>query len=76
MFLEQFYEDAKDAGRPYNHFRAGIAPRSLLCVRKKRILFFLRNGSKGLTHEIIYFVITCQGMRDPKVELDLNISNF
>ena len=33
------YEDEKDAGRPYDHFRGGIAPRSLLCVRKQRIPF-------------------------------------
>ena len=29
----------KDAGRPYDHFRGGIAPRSLLCVGKRRMVF-------------------------------------
>ena len=29
----------KDAQRPYDPFAGGIAPRSLLCVRKRRFLF-------------------------------------
>ena len=34
------YEDnRKDAQRLYDHFAGGIAPRSLLCVRKQRISF-------------------------------------
>ena len=31
----------KDAQRPYDPFAGGIAPRSLLCVRKRRISFSL-----------------------------------
>ena len=34
-----FYEKIKDAGRPYESFPPSIAPRSLLCVRKRRNLF-------------------------------------
>ena len=29
----------KDVQRPYDPFAGGIAPRSLLCVRKRRLLF-------------------------------------
>ena len=35
-----FYDNKKDAQRPYDHFAGGIAPRSLLCVRKQRFLFY------------------------------------
>ena len=35
----RFYDNKKDAQRPYDHFAGGIAPRSLLCVRKQPILF-------------------------------------
>ena len=34
-----FFGNKKDARRPYNHFGGGIAPRSLLCVRKLRFPF-------------------------------------
>ena len=34
-----FYENKKDAERPYDHFAGGIAPRSLLCVWKRTISF-------------------------------------
>ena len=34
-----FAKTKKDVGRPYDHFRGGIAPRSLLCVGKRRIVF-------------------------------------
>ena len=37
-----FYDNKKDAQRPYDHFRGGIAPRSLLCVRKQMISFFIK----------------------------------
>ena len=38
-FFLWFYENKKDARRPYDHFGGGIAPRSLLCVRKQRFPF-------------------------------------
>ena len=34
-----FCENKKDARRPYDHFGGGVAPRSLLCVRKRRFPF-------------------------------------
>ena len=34
-----FYDNKKDAQRPYDHFAGGIAPRSLLCVRKQAFSF-------------------------------------
>ena len=34
-----FFGNKKDARRPYDHFGGGIAPRSLLCVRKRRFPF-------------------------------------
>ena len=34
-----FFGNKKDARRPYDHFGGGIAPRSLLCVRKQRFPF-------------------------------------
>ena len=35
-----FLGNKKDAGRPYDHFPLSFAPRSLLCVRKRRIPFY------------------------------------
>ena len=34
----------KDVQRPYDHFRGGIAPRSLLCVRKQAFSFFIKHA--------------------------------
>ena len=34
-----FFENKKDARRPYDHFPLSFAPRSLLCVRKRRFPF-------------------------------------
>ena len=34
-----FFGSKKDAGRPYDHFPLSFAPRSLLCVRKRRFPF-------------------------------------
>ena len=39
VFFWCFLETKKDARRPYDHFGGGIAPRSLLCVRKRRFPF-------------------------------------
>ena len=39
VFFICFFGNKKDARRPYDHFGGGIAPRSLLCVRKRRFLF-------------------------------------
>ena len=37
-----FFGNKKDARRPYDHFGGGIAPRSLLCVRKRRFLVWAK----------------------------------
>ena len=39
VFFCVFFGNKKDARRPYDHFGGGIAPRSLLCVRKRRFPF-------------------------------------
>ena len=39
VFFCVFFGNKKDARRPYDHFGGGIAPRSLLCVRKQRFPF-------------------------------------
>ena len=39
ILLFLFFENKNDAQRPYDHFGGGIAPRSLLCVRKQRFPF-------------------------------------
>ena len=41
VFFGCFLGNKKDAGRPYDHFPLSFAPRSLLCVRKRRIQFYL-----------------------------------
>ena len=51
VFLVFF--NKKDARRPYNHFGGGIAPRSLLCVRKQRFPFL----KKDLIVSVIWSVI-------------------
>ena len=38
-----FFGNKKDARRPYDHFGGGIAPRSLLCVRKRRFPFLKKD---------------------------------
>ena len=43
-----FYVNKKDAQRPYDHFAGGIAPRSLLCVRKRMFSFFIKHALGGL----------------------------
>ena len=47
------FENKKDARRPYDHFGGGIAPRSLLCVRKRRFPFL----KKDLILSVIWSVI-------------------
>ena len=39
VFCVCVFGNKKDARRPYDHFGGGIAPRSLLCVRKRRFPF-------------------------------------
>ena len=56
----RFYDNKKDAQRPYDHFAGGIAPRSLLCVRKRMFSFFIKHALGGLHLEkniqiLIYF---------------------
>ena len=44
------HENKKDAERPYDHFAGGIAPRSLLCVRKRMFAFFFIKHALGGLH--------------------------
>ena len=53
VFLCVFFGNKKDARRPYDYFGGGIAPRSLLCVRKRRFLFL----KKDLLLSVIWSVI-------------------
>ena len=48
-----FFGNKKDARRPYDHFGGGIAPRSLLCVRKQRFPFL----KKDIILSVIWSVI-------------------
>jgi hypothetical protein len=48
-----FFENKKDARRPYDHFPLSFAPRSLLCVRKRRFPFL----KKDLILSVIWSVI-------------------
>ena len=52
-FLCVFFGNRKDARRPHDHFGGGIAPRSLLCVRKQRFPFL----KKDLILSVIWSVI-------------------
>ena len=51
--FDDFLKTKKDARRPYDHFGGGIAPRSLLCVRKRRFPFL----KKDLILSVIWSVI-------------------
>ena len=58
--VSHFHENKKDAERPYDHFAGGVAPRSLLCVRKRTFSFFIKHALGGLHLEkniqiLIYF---------------------
>ena len=46
-FFCVFFRNKKDAQRLYDHFGGGIAPRSLLCVRKRRFPFL----KKAVIHQ-------------------------
>ena len=50
-----FFGNKKDARRPYDHFGGGIAPRSLLCVRKRKFLFWAKIGMKSLANSRRFF---------------------
>ena len=39
-FFSRFLENKKDAQRLYDQFGGSFAPRSLLCVRKRKFLFW------------------------------------
>ena len=49
-----FFENKKDARRLYDHFGGGIAPRSLLCVRKQRFPFLKTDLSLSVSSSVIY----------------------
>ena len=53
VFFVCFFGNKKDARRPYDHFGGGIAPRSLLCVRKQRFPFL----KKDIILSVIWSVI-------------------
>ncbi len=53
-----FSEKKKDAQRPYDHFGGGIAPRSLLCVRKRRFPFL----KKDIMMSVIWSVICLRNL--------------
>ena len=75
-----FHENKKDAERPYDHFAGGIAPRSLLCVRKLMFSFFIKHALGGLHLEkniqiLIYFKrlpTSCRGGRAHIFYVDQN----
>ena len=48
----------KDAQRPYDPFAGGIAPRSLLCVRKRRFPFL----KKDILLSVIWSVICLRNL--------------
>ena len=48
IFLENVFSTKKDALRPYDQFAPGLAPRSLICVRKRKIMFFHLAAQNGL----------------------------
>ena len=47
--ISWFLENKKDAHRPYDQFGGSIAPRSLLCVRKRKFLFLAKIGNRSQT---------------------------
>ena len=62
MIFDVFRKTKKDARRPYDHFGGGIAPRSLLCVRKQRFPF--------LKKDIIWSVICPRNLLPGKCPSD------
>ena len=61
VFFVCFFVNKKDARRPYDHFGGGIAPRSLLCVRKRRFPFLKkgRNLVRNLPRTIMCPGLLC-----------------
>ena len=55
-FFVYFFGNEKDARRPYDHFGGGIAPRPLLCVRKRRFPFLKKD---------IFLSVICQFVNSP-----------
>ena len=53
-----FFENKKDARRPYDHFPPIFAPRSLLCVRKRRFPFL----KKDIILSVIWSVICLRNL--------------
>ena len=47
--ISWFLENKKDAHRPYDQFGGSIAPRSPLCVRKRKFLFWAKIGNRSQT---------------------------
>ena len=71
-FLVRFYEDRKDAQRPYDHFAEGIAPRSLLSVWKRTISFFQHSASIFVRPSWSEFIQILRGVIPPQLERSFN----
>ena len=71
-FFVRFYEDKKDAQRPYDHFAEGIAPRSLLCVWKRRISFLQYSAPVFVRPSWSEFIPILWGVIPPQLERSFN----
>ena len=71
-FFVRLYEDKKDAQRPYDHFAEGIAPRSLLCVWKRTILFLTYSAPVLVRPSRSEFIQILRGVIPPQLESSFN----
>ena len=71
-FVVRFYEDKKDAQRPYDHFAEGIAPRSLLCVWKRMISFLPYSTPVFVRPSWSEFIQILRGGIPPQLERSFN----
>ena len=71
-FFVRFYEDKKDAQRPYDHFAEGIAPRSLLCVWKRTISFLQYSAPVFVRPSWSEFIQILRGVIPPQLERSFN----
>ena len=71
-FFVRFYEDKKDAQRPYDHFAEGIAPRSLLCVWKQMISFLQYSAPVFVRPSWSEFIQILRGVIPPQLERSFN----
>ena len=71
-FFVRFYEDKKDAQRPYDHFAEGIAPRSLLCVWKRTLWFLQYSAPVFVRPSWSEFIQILRGVIPPQLERSFN----